>query len=426
MTIGKPLERFRFAEAILVLLAAALAGVFGFARPPVARWVEELLDLYVMGSALLGMLLTTCSGKDTCGIPSPRLLYGLGVSMIISSLTAILGHVLLAATAAVAALGMGTAAVLRSAPAWRYEIVRNLWSQTKARLRDRRAEFSTFICLVLALETWETVTGSARSRDDLLEIGIFSLCFAAGCLALVAFQTSGAITWNRWPPPDSHLLLRARRRAICLLVSFAGLALAIQIPAVQALDVALARAAYHCGGTQVTQLMRKVSSISGRELVIWWGPAILFAMILLRRRGAAAFFAATMLGTVGLELLFKAWLARPRPPFSSVIHLDSFPSGHTLAATILAGSLLVIGLPTCRSSWQRALLWLPAATWTLAVAFSRVYLGRHYPTDVIGGILLGTAWVLGCQYVMLIIGNIRIGATCRETPPPSPTAPHRA
>jgi len=413
VSISKSPVGLRFVEPSLVFVAASVAALFGFARPLGDLWVEELLDLYVIGSTLAGILLTTGAGRITDR--SPRLLYALGVSLIVSGLTAMLGHLLLAAAAAVAALAMGAAAVLRSARVWRHETRSNPWSRTKARLHDRRAELSAFMCLVLALETWETVTGSARSREDLLEIGIFYSCLAAGFLALVAIQTSGAITWNHRPPADTQLALHARRRAVRLLVAFAGLALAIQVSEVQALDLALARVIYHCGGMQITQLMRKVSNISGRELVIWWAPAILLAMLVLRRRRSAAFFAAAMLGTVGLELLAKAWVARPRPIFSHAIQLDSFPSGHTLAATILAGSILVIGLPACRANWQKALLWSLAAAWTLAVAFSRVYLGRHYPADVVGGILLGAAWVTACQFVIAALN-----APSKATVPPEP------
>ncbi len=87
---------------------------------------------------------------------------------------------------------------------------------------------------------------------------------------------------------------------------------------------------------------------------------------------------------------------RPRPP---VGHLDmapptsSFPSGHTAAAVALYGVWALLAWQRSRSTLLRGLLTLLAIAVPIAVALSRMYRGMHYPTDVLAGALLGTAWL---------------------------------
>lgn len=102
-----------------------------------------------------------------------------------------------------------------------------------------------------------------------------------------------------------------------------------------------------------------------------------------------------ILATFGGALLFNALLklffARPRPLFFSplVVETDySFPSGHTVAAVILYGGLAVL-------LWQqRHYLWATlSATWVVIVGGSRVYLGVHYPSDVLAAFCVGILWL---------------------------------
>jgi undecaprenyl-diphosphatase len=106
-----------------------------------------------------------------------------------------------------------------------------------------------------------------------------------------------------------------------------------------------------------------------------------------------------VLGGVLLNLLLKQIFARPRPHFDNqllVLTTYSFPSGHTLAATVFYGTLCALIVSRCRRWIWRALTIAVAAFLILLVGFSRIYLGVHYLSDVLAAIAEGLAWLAFC------------------------------
>jgi undecaprenyl-diphosphatase len=127
-------------------------------------------------------------------------------------------------------------------------------------------------------------------------------------------------------------------------------------------------------------------------------PLALVIVLLRRARRPADDLAllAITAGSVVLPVAVKAIVARPRPtisPLSQLLSL-SFPSEH---ATHAAAVYLAIALVIAAGSGRRpisAIVTVIAVLLAIAVALTRVYLGVHYPTDVIGGLLLGWSWAL--------------------------------
>ncbi len=132
----------------------------------------------------------------------------------------------------------------------------------------------------------------------------------------------------------------------------------------------------------------------------------LLAVILLarRHRRAMVFAVVSMIATSLLTTGFKLWLGRNRPDWQTVdfdaLSTRSFPSGHASSIAAFVGVLIVLTwIFVRRSSMRRAIIVALLLVW-LMVCFDRVLLGRHFPTDVIAGSLLGAAVVLVCMVVI--------------------------
>ena len=111
-------------------------------------------------------------------------------------------------------------------------------------------------------------------------------------------------------------------------------------------------------------------------------------------RVQAWFFGLSVGGAMGLNLLVKLLFARPRPalwPSLQPAFYYSFPSGHAMGAAAVVAAV-------CLLLWPRSAHWLVGALgagFVLGVGWSRVYLGVHYPSDVLAGWTGSVGWVVG-------------------------------
>jgi undecaprenyl-diphosphatase len=141
----------------------------------------------------------------------------------------------------------------------------------------------------------------------------------------------------------------------------------------------------------------KIVSIVGGPTVLRIAAFVAVVLLWIRRRRSAAVLVAIAIGgAAALSGIFKVLVNRGRPVVAvPVDHAASasFPSGHALTSFVAVGVLLILLLPA-RSHRQRALLVTGAALLAGAVAFSRLLLGVHYPSDVLGSWLIGTALLL--------------------------------
>ncbi len=133
--------------------------------------------------------------------------------------------------------------------------------------------------------------------------------------------------------------------------------------------------------------------------------AVAFGLYLIWRRRFhwLAVVVSTVFGGMLLNKLLKFAFQRPRPFFADpILTLTdySFPSGHTMMATALYG-VLAAYLLTRSTDWRwRVLIVVAAALMIGLVAFSRIYLGVHYLSDVLGAMAEGFAWLSLCLTLM--------------------------
>ena len=127
------------------------------------------------------------------------------------------------------------------------------------------------------------------------------------------------------------------------------------------------------------------------------GVVIVALLLLKRQRRAAVFTAGVMIATSLLTTLFKTLFGRARPPWQNpeqLIHSLSFPSGHSSSIMALGGILVVLASMFLRRRSLRQAAYAASVLLVLLVGADRVLLGRHYPSDVAGGYLLGLGMLL--------------------------------
>jgi undecaprenyl-diphosphatase len=143
----------------------------------------------------------------------------------------------------------------------------------------------------------------------------------------------------------------------------------------------------------VTSAMKVITWLGSSPLA--WGVVgalALWALVTERRRTAIILVVAFGL-TFAVKYPLKALIDRPRPDLSPLVGASgsAFPSGHALTAFWL---WMVLPFVLLRAGRARTSAWIASAAIVLAVGFSRIYLGEHWLTDVVGSFLLGTVAVL--------------------------------
>lgn len=144
----------------------------------------------------------------------------------------------------------------------------------------------------------------------------------------------------------------------------------------------------------MTRVMNAISLLGYNVLIVELVIALaVFAKLQWRR--AALWLTVAMAGSLVLDLALKYIYHRTRPTayFGMAPHSYSFPSGHAMCSFCFYGVLA--GLVSARTkppAW-RLIIWFAAAALVIAIGLSRIYLGVHYPSDVVAGYLAATVWV---------------------------------
>ncbi|HYG30802.1 MAG TPA: phosphatase PAP2 family protein [Allosphingosinicella sp.] len=145
--------------------------------------------------------------------------------------------------------------------------------------------------------------------------------------------------------------------------------------------------------------MVDVTALGGVSVLTLLTVVVVGYLVTVRKRATAAFVATSITGGGLVGVGLKAVFMRPRPDV--VAHLvdvtsTSFPSGHATNSAVVYLTLGALLARTQTSRRVRAYLMAVAIALTLTVGFSRVYLGVHWPTDVVAGWCVGAAWATLC------------------------------
>ena len=183
----------------------------------------------------------------------------------------------------------------------------------------------------------------------------------------------------------------------------------------------------------LTTFMREVTPLgTGAVVIVVVGVAALFLWHTEHKHSARLLLASTVGGILlnnALKLLFR----RERPSlfeWGTTAASSSFPSGHAMSATVVYGTVAYLVARLQKHRWSRALTLIGAFVLILLICFTRLYLGVHYPSDVVGGIVVGLAWAGFCMATLeatLVLGRRRAPvAVADERPAPTEPAVHAA
>lgn len=144
----------------------------------------------------------------------------------------------------------------------------------------------------------------------------------------------------------------------------------------------------------LTRVMVGISAMGSEVLVAVFIVAVV-VFLRMKWRRAAIWMMLTMAGGMVLQVVLKQGFRRTRPEafFGLGPHSYSFPSGHSLMSFCIYGVLAGLLAARIKSPAVRILTWSAAAVLVAAIGLSRIYLGVHYPSDVLAGYLAAAVWV---------------------------------
>lgn len=162
------------------------------------------------------------------------------------------------------------------------------------------------------------------------------------------------------------------------------------------------------GSRNIEEAVRDLTALGGTTVIILVTLVGVLAFAFHRKYRHALVLAGAVLLAHLTSDAGKAFYGRPRPelvPHEAYVYSASFPSGHSTlsAAVYLTLAMLVASLEPRRRT--KALAYGLAAALVVAVGFSRVYLGVHWPSDVLAGWCLGAAWALAAWIVLRATGG---------------------
>jgi undecaprenyl-diphosphatase len=147
---------------------------------------------------------------------------------------------------------------------------------------------------------------------------------------------------------------------------------------------------------------RDVTALGGVTVLTFATVSVVVGLMLVKKRGAAWLVVGASVGAMVLSSALKHLVGRARPevvPHLQVVYTYSFPSGHSMMSSAIyltLGSLMARLVP---GRWAKVYVLVLSLVLTFFVGVSRVYLGVHYPTDVLAGWTAGLVWGLLCWLV---------------------------
>jgi membrane-associated phospholipid phosphatase len=150
----------------------------------------------------------------------------------------------------------------------------------------------------------------------------------------------------------------------------------------------------------LTRIMTELTFLGTGTVVLTIVGVVAMFLWHTEHKHSARLLLASVAGGIVLNNVLKLWFSRPRPQvFERLTETasSSFPSGHAMSATVCYGTVAYLVIRLQKRRWSRVLTGITAFILILGICTTRLYLGVHYPSDVIGGMVVGLAWAGFCM-----------------------------
>jgi undecaprenyl-diphosphatase len=156
------------------------------------------------------------------------------------------------------------------------------------------------------------------------------------------------------------------------------------------------------GPRRVEEAVRDITALGSVTVLSLFSGVVAVFLLFTRRFGAFLLLLSALGGGFLLNWTLKNYFARPRPEYVTQLHYvdsNSFPSGHSLLAAVVYLTLGALVSRLVAKRRHKVYVLSVALLLTVLVGVSRVYLGVHYPTDVLAGWSVGMLWAILCWLV---------------------------
>ncbi len=146
-----------------------------------------------------------------------------------------------------------------------------------------------------------------------------------------------------------------------------------------------------------------VGNLIGYVLII---PILTIFFIIRKNWRLSIEITLVLLLSSGLNVVLKNIIGRERPPeIGRLVEAQfySFPSGHAMSAITFYGFIIYLSAILIKKAWLKTLIIVLCLVMTVLIGFSRIYLGVHFPSDILAGYLAGFAWLMFCVLVLNLI-----------------------
>lgn len=160
--------------------------------------------------------------------------------------------------------------------------------------------------------------------------------------------------------------------------------------------------AAHRGPQALQDVGRDLTALGGVTVLTLVTAAVVGFLLISRKRGAAILMVVAVVGGLTISSVIKHLVNRPRPPRqyqAAYVFTASFPSGHSMLSAVTYLTLGALLAQVIQRRLLKLYVILIAVLVTFLVGLSRVYLGVHWPTDVLAGWTGGLVWSLVCLSV---------------------------